>query len=143
VTVAPRGAAQPGRRDQRRPWTGTERDREQKPRGPAAKEGDLLTDPGTSMSLTAVLVMAAVVLVLLGAWLIAVFLAARQPASGPAHPGGQGGPGAARAAAQQIDPRGAGAASARHPGTPPGQADQAVAQAGTDGSPPARTAGGA
>jgi cytoskeletal protein RodZ len=67
------------------------------------------------MSLTAVLVMAVVVLVLLGAWLIAVFLAARQPASGHAHPGGQG------AAGQQIDPRGAGAASARHADTPPGQ----------------------
>lgn len=35
-----------------------------------------MPDPGTSMSLTAVLVMAAVVLVLLGAWLIAVFRAA-------------------------------------------------------------------
>jgi hypothetical protein len=91
------------------------------------------------MSLTAVLVMAMVVLVLLGAWLIAVFRAARQPASGHARPGGQG---AARAAGQQIDIRGAGAASARHPDTPPGQADQAAAQAGKVGSPPARTARG-
>jgi len=89
------------------------------------------------MSLTAVLVMAVVVLVLLGAWLIAVFRAARQPASGHAHPGGQG---AADAAGQQIDPRRAGAASARHADTPPGQADQAAAQAGKAGSPPARTA---
>ena len=85
------------------------------------------------MSLTAVLVMAVVVLVLLGAWLIVVFRAARQPASGHAHPG---------AAGQQIDPRRAGAASARHPDTPPGQADQAAAQAGKAGSPPARTASG-
>jgi hypothetical protein len=60
-----------------------------------------MPDPGTSMSLTAVLVMAAVVLVLLGAWLIAVFRAARQPASGHAHPGGQG---AAGSEEQQIDP---------------------------------------
>ena len=89
------------------------------------------------MSLTAVLVMAVVVLVLPGAWLIAVFRAPRQPASGPAHPGGQG------AAGQQIDPRGAGAASTRHADTPPGQADQAAAQAGKAGSPPARPARGA
>ena len=41
------------------------------------------------MSLTAVLVMAVVVLVLLAAWLIAVFRAARQPASGHRHPGGK------------------------------------------------------
>jgi hypothetical protein len=92
------------------------------------------------MSLTAVLVMAVVVLVLLGAWLMAVFRAAREPASRHAHPGG---PGAAGAAGQQIDPRGAGAASARHPDTPPGQADQAAAQAGKAGPPPARTARGA
>ncbi len=98
-----------------------------------------MPDPGTSMSLTAVLVMAAVVLVLLGAWLIAVFRAARQPASGRAHPGGQG---AAGAAGQQIDPRSAGAASARHADTSSGRADQAVARAGKAGSPPARTARG-
>ena len=99
-----------------------------------------MPDPGTSMSLTAVLVMAAVVLVLLGAWLIAVFRAASQPASGHAHPGRQR---AAGAEGQQIDPRGAGAASARHPGTPSGRADQAAAQAGKAGSPPAHTARGA
>lgn len=98
-----------------------------------------MTDPGSSMSITAVLVMAAVVLVLLGAWLIAVFRAASQPASGHAHAGGHG---AAGAEGQQIDPRGAGAASARHAGTPPGQADQASAQTGKAGSPPARTARG-
>jgi hypothetical protein len=77
------------------------------------------------MSLTAVLVMAAVVLILLGAWLIAVFLA------------GHGAPGTSE---QQIDPRSAGTASARHADTPPGQADQAAAQAGKAGPPPARTA---
>jgi hypothetical protein len=108
-------------------------------RGLAAKEGDLLDDPGSSMSLTAVLVMAVVVLVLLGVWLIAVFRAASQPASGHANPGGQG---AAGAAGPQIDPRGAVAASAQHPDTPPGQADQTAAPAGKAGSPPARTARG-
>jgi len=92
------------------------------------------------MSITAVLVMAVVVLVLLGAWLIAVFRAARQPASGHAHPGGHG---AVRAAGQQIDPRGAGTAPARHADAPPGQADQAAAQAGKTGPPPARPAKGA
>ena len=92
------------------------------------------------MSLTAVLVMAVVVLVLLGAWLIAVFRAARQPASGPVHPGRQG---PTRAAGQQAGPRGADAAAARHADTPAGQADQAMAQAGKTGSPPASTAGGA
>jgi hypothetical protein len=88
------------------------------------------------MSLTAVLVMAVVVLVLLGAWLIAVFLAARQSASGHAHPGGHG---AVGATGQQIDPRGTGTASAQHADTPPGQADQAAAQTGSAGSPPNRT----
>jgi len=91
------------------------------------------------MSLTAVLVMAAVVLILLAAWLIAVFRAGREPASGHAHPGGQG---AAGAAGQQAGPRGAGAATAPHADTPPGRADQAAAQAGEAGSPPARTARG-
>jgi cytoskeletal protein RodZ len=89
------------------------------------------------MSLTAVLVMAAVVLLLLGAWLIAVFLAARQPAGGHAHPGGHG---AARAAGQQIDPRGAGTASAQDTDMPPEQADQGAAHAGKAGPPPARAA---
>ena len=107
-------------------------------RGLAAKEGDLLSDPGSSMSLTAVLVMAVVVLVLLGAWLIVVFRAARQPASGPVRPGTRGAP---PAAGQQAGPRGADAA--RHADAPPGQADQAMAQAGKTGSPPASTAGGA
>ena len=41
------------------------------------------------MSPAAVLVMSPVVLVLLGAWLIAVFRATRQPASGPAHRAGR------------------------------------------------------
>jgi hypothetical protein len=99
-----------------------------------------LPDPGSSMSLTAVLVMAAVVLVLLGGWLIAVFLAARRPASGHTPPGGHG---AARAAGRQIDPRGAGIASALHADTAPGQADQGAAPAGKAGPPPARTAGDA
>jgi hypothetical protein len=45
-----------------------------------------MTDPGSSMSLTAVLVLTAVVLMLMGGWLGAVFLAARQP-GGRARPG--------------------------------------------------------
>lgn len=39
-----------------------------------------MPDQSSHMSLTAILVMAVVVLVLAGAWLGAVFLAARQPA---------------------------------------------------------------
>ena len=99
-----------------------------------------MPDPGSSMSPVAVLVMALVVLVLLGWWLIAVFRAARQPASGPAHPGRQGtGP----AAGRHAGPRGADAASARHADTPPGQAGKAAAQAGKAGSPSATAARGA
>ena len=40
-----------------------------------------MTDPGSSVSLTAVLVLTVVVLVLMGGWLGAIFLAARQPGS--------------------------------------------------------------
>jgi hypothetical protein len=47
---------------------------------PAATERHRMTDPHTSMSLTAVLVLAAVVMVTVVGWLIAVFLAGRQPA---------------------------------------------------------------
>lgn len=92
------------------------------------------------MSLTAVLVMAAVVLISPGAWPIAVFLAARQPASGPVHPGSQSAP---LAAGQQAGPRGADEATAQRPDTTAMQADQATAQPGKAGSPPAGTARGA
>ena len=102
-----------------------------------AKKGDLLPDPGSSMSLTAVLVMTVVVLVLLGAWLIAVFRAAHEPASGHRYPGGQD---TARGARRQASARGADAAAARHSGTPRGQANQAAAEAGKAGSPSASTA---
>lgn len=58
-----------------------------------------MSDPGSSMSPAAVFLMAVVVLVLLGGWLLAVFRAARQPVSKPARPGNEGagqaaGPGA-------------------------------------------------
>lgn len=98
-----------------------------------------MTDPGTSMSLTAVLVMATVVLVLLGAWLIVLFLAARQPANGHVHPGGQGTAGAAR---KQADRRGADAASPRDGDTLPGQA-RPSGTAGSALSPGAGLSGGA
>jgi hypothetical protein len=67
VTFATRGTAQPGPRDRPRARPPSpERGTSEHPRCLAEKEGNLLPDPGSSMSLTAVLVMAAVVLVLLG-----------------------------------------------------------------------------
>lgn len=50
-----------------------------------------MSDPG-SMSLTATLVLAVVMIVLSVAWLAAVFLAGRQPAA-PGRRGGDPGPG--------------------------------------------------
>jgi hypothetical protein len=49
-----------------------------------------MTDPHTSMSLAAILVMTVVVLVLVGGWLAAVFLAGRQPGARSAQPGSEG-----------------------------------------------------
>ena len=47
-----------------------------------------MPDPSSSMSPVAMLVMAVVAVGLVGAWLAAVFRAARQPASTPPRPGG-------------------------------------------------------
>jgi hypothetical protein len=69
------------------------------------------------MSPAATLVMVVVVLVLAGAWLAAVFLAARQPASGRAR---QGREDAAPAAAPDAVLRSENAPSAPHAGTPAG-----------------------
>jgi hypothetical protein len=46
-----------------------------------------MTDPHTTMSLTAVLVLTAVVMVTVVGWLVVVFLAGHQPAGGRARPG--------------------------------------------------------
>ena len=46
-----------------------------------------MSDPGSSMSLTAVLALAVVVIVLLVGWLAVVFRADRQPTGRPARPG--------------------------------------------------------
>ena len=48
-----------------------------------------MSDPGSSMSLAATLVMALVVVILLGAWLIAVFRAAGQPVTEAGRAGGK------------------------------------------------------
>jgi hypothetical protein len=48
-----------------------------------------MTDPHTSMSLAAILVLTVVVMVLLVGWLAVVFLAAREPGAGGARPGGE------------------------------------------------------
>jgi hypothetical protein len=50
-----------------------------------------MTDPGSSMSLTAVIVLTVVVLVGMAGWLGAVFFAAREPRDGSARPGGVSG----------------------------------------------------
>jgi hypothetical protein len=49
-----------------------------------------MTDPHTSMSLAAILILTVVVLVSVAGWLVAVFLAARQPGGGSAGPGSEG-----------------------------------------------------
>jgi hypothetical protein len=46
-----------------------------------------MSDPGSSMSLTAVLVLAVVAIILLVGWLAVVFRAASQPAGRTARPG--------------------------------------------------------
>jgi hypothetical protein len=48
-----------------------------------------MTDPHTSMSLAAILVLTVVVMVLLVGWLAVVFLAAREPGAGGARPGSE------------------------------------------------------
>jgi hypothetical protein len=74
-----------------------------------------MTDPGSSMSLTAVIVMAVVVLVLLAGWLGAVFFAAREPKGGSARPGA-GDPGRASQPEARRHPGDVPAAPARVPG---------------------------
>src|SRR5690349_10553431 len=85
-----------GRRPDRRPRGAAARypGRGSSPR-PAATERNRMTDPHTSMSLAAVLVLTAVVMVLVVGWLAAVFLAGHQPAGGRARPGSED-PGRAR-----------------------------------------------
>ena len=48
-----------------------------------------MTDPHTSMSLAATLVLTVVVLVLIVGWLAVVFLAGREPGAGSARPGSE------------------------------------------------------
>ena len=74
-----------------------------------------MTDPGSSMSLTAIIVMAVVVLVLLAGWLGAVFFAAREPRGVPARPGGEE-PGRASQPEARRHPGDVPAAPARVPG---------------------------
>jgi hypothetical protein len=85
------------------------------------------------MSPGATLVMALVVIILLGAWLAAVFRAAGGPASERARLDREG---TARATEQEADPRSAHAASAGNAGPLPGRAAQPTADAGKPGPPP-------
>jgi hypothetical protein len=48
-----------------------------------------MTDPHTSMSLAAILVLTVVVMVLVVGWLVMVFLAGNQPAGGRVRPGSE------------------------------------------------------
>jgi hypothetical protein len=48
-----------------------------------------MTDPHTSMSLAAILVLTVVVMVLVAGWLAVVFLAGREPGVGRARPGSE------------------------------------------------------
>src|SRR5258708_6624715 len=81
ATPEGRGGRRPGRR--RRAAAARHPGRGASPR-PAAAERHHMTDPHTSMSLAATLVLTVVALVLLVGWLAAVFLAAREPGGGSA-----------------------------------------------------------
>lgn len=73
-----------------------------------------MTDPGSSISLTAFIVMAVVVLAALARWLGAVFYSAGEPRGGSARPGGKP-PGASQPEAG-LHPGGVPAVPARAPG---------------------------
>jgi len=95
-----------------------------------------MTDPHTSMSLTAILVMTVVVLVLMVGWLAAVFLAAREPGGGARS--GSGGPARARRP-EAVTRRGEVLAGAR--AVPPdGQPRRAAAPVRRRPAAPARPA---
>lgn len=49
-----------------------------------------MTDAGSSMSLTAIIVLTVVVLVGMAGWLGAIFFVAREPRGGSVRPGGEG-----------------------------------------------------
>jgi hypothetical protein len=90
-----------------------------------------MTDPHTSMSLAAILVLTVVVLVLLVGWLAVVFLAAREPGGGSARPG-SGDP--ARARRPEAVPRRGDMPAGAHAAPPDGQ----LAAGGGTGEPTAR-----
>jgi hypothetical protein len=93
-----------------------------------------MTDPHTSMSLAATLVLTVVALVLLVGWLAAVLLAAREPGRGSARPGSEDPARAGRAEA--VTRRGEMPAGA-HAAPPDGQ----PAAGGGTGKPAAGDAG--
>jgi hypothetical protein len=96
-----------------------------------------MTDPGSSMSPVAILVLTVVVLSLLVGWLAVVFRAARQPGGGSPRPG-SGDPARARQP-EAVTHHGDMAAGARvHP--PAAGPGQPAGDGGTE-EPPARRAG--
>ncbi len=74
-----------------------------------------MTDPGSSMSLTAIIVLTVVVLVAMAGWLGVVFFMAREPKGGNARPGGEE-PGHASQPEAGRHPGDVPAAPARAPG---------------------------
>ena len=75
-----------------------------------------MSDPSSSMSPAAMLVMAIIAVGLVGVWLAAVFRAARQPPSAPPRPGGDSSGHGTRLGA---DPPGQRVPAAREMGSPP------------------------
>jgi hypothetical protein len=95
-----------------------------------------MTDPGSSMSLTAVIVLTAVVLVAMAGWLGTVFFVGREPRSGGTRPGG-GDPGQTGHPEADRHPSDVPAAPARVPG-----GDGTAAQAGHSPVPSGQASGG-
>ena len=95
-----------------------------------------MTDPGSSMSLTAVLVLTVVVRVAMAGWLGTVFFVGREPRSGGTRPG-EGDPGHAGHPEASRQPGDAPAGPARTPG-----GDGTAAQAGHSPAPTGRASGG-
>jgi hypothetical protein len=97
-----------------------------------------MTDPPSSMSLTAVLLLTLVVLVTMALWLGTVFFVGREPRSGGTRPG-EVDPGQTLhpEASRHRDPGDAPAGPARRPG-----GDGTAAQAGHSPAPAGRASGG-
>ena len=97
---------------------------------PAARERHRMTDPHTSMSLAAILVLTVVVMVTVVGWLAVVFLAGHQPVGGRARPGSEDPARARRPGAVRRHGDMPAGAHAAPPGGQPA-ADEPAARGGT------------